>query len=381
MSNCITFIGDPGPSIKTVLTTIRESGLTAKRIESADHAVSILDREPPAAVILDGSLRGTQSFLEELRETRSLASIPVIMRLPELDPVLLSDGFRWGMDDFVIDGNVAQFAAFIALLGNKDSWNAVRAPAGEIILAHEDRQERAKFGRVLRRNGFDTYFAGSSDELVEAMQKRDARAVIASCDLPGTPPAELILEARHREEEVPPAILVCGADGIDELRRELPEDKTLKYFETGTDPEGVTFVLNELLAPPPIGARRSSRILWAAPATFRISGNENTMTGYTFNINLGGIYIRTLTSLPLQTKIEVSFRPPFGRGEVFVDAQVVWRKQMGDTSGAASPPGMGLQFLDLWPADAAAYETGYQQLLDQTTTTPSAAAPHPAEAV
>jgi hypothetical protein len=203
--------------------------------------------------------------------------------------------------------------------------------------------------------------------------------VIVSHDIPGQPVSDMLLDFHSRGEDIPPFVLVTKPEAIDAVRRKLPEDIKIKYFETGTDPEGITFVLNELLAPPPAGARRSARVLWGTPVSFMHAGGQNKMGGFTFNINMGGIYIRTLASLPLQSKIEVTFRPPFGRGQVFAEAQVVWRKQFGDTSGAASPPGMGVQFIDLWPADKAAYEVGYQSLLEQTSTSPSTAAPPPTQ--
>lgn len=379
MSDCIIFIGDPGPDAKDMLAVIREAGLFAKRIESSDNAVSILDKDPPCAVLVDGAMKNVDLFLEELREVRSLAAIPVLLRVNSPDPALLADAFRWGVDDFLVDGCSAQFSAFVATVGNKDSWSAVRAPAGQVILAHADRYERAKVGRILRRNGFDTFFAGSTDELAVAVQAKDARTVIVSCDIPGRPIGEMLSDFQKKGVDIPPFVLVAKADEIETLRGTIPESLSVKYFESGTDPEGVTFVLNELLAPPPAGARRSARVLWGTPVTFRHQGGEADMYGFSFNINMGGIYIRSLTSLPLQTKIDVSFRPPFGRGSVFAEAQVVWRKQPGDASGAASPPGMGVQFLDLWPADRAAYETGYQALLEQSSTSPSTAAPPPTQ--
>jgi len=378
MSDCIIFIGDPGPYAKDILTALRQTGLSAKRIETTDHAVHLLDSDPPSAVLLDAELKNVDTFLEEFREVRSLAAVPVLLRVKKPDPALLTNMFRLGIDDFWVDGCVAHFNAFASLFGKKDAWNAVRAPAGKIILAHPDRLERAKVGRILRRNGFDTFFAGSTEELSAAIASQHARSFIVSSDLPGRPVTEVLSELTATSTPLPPFVLAARAEEMDSIRTSLPASLVVKYFERGTDPEGVTFVLNELLAPPPAGARRSARVLWGTPVTFHHKGGDEDMYGFSFNINLGGIYIRSLTALPLQTKIEVSFRPPFGRGQVFAEAQVVWRKLLGDTSGAASPPGMGIQFLDLWPADKAAYELGYQTLLEQTSTSPSSAAPPPA---
>lgn len=382
MSDHITFIGNPGPDIKAMLSVIKEAGLSARRIESAEHAVSILEREPPCALFLDAKQENLQAFLQEFRENRVLFAVPVLLRVEAMDALLLGNAYRWGVDDFIVDGyNMSQFSAFVAAVGNKDSWNAVRAPAGQVILAHPDRRDRVEIGRILKRNGFDTFFAGSAEELTAAIREKNARAVIVSCDIPGKPVAEMLLESHREQDELPPFVLAVGPDKIEEISKKIPDGMSVRLFETGSDPEGITFVLNELLAPPPVGTRRSERVLWGTPVSFIHRGGTGRMSGFSFNINLGGLYIRTLTSLPLQTKIELSFRPPYGRGLVLADAQVVWRKRLGDVSGAASPPGMGVQFLELWPADQAAHEVGYQKLVEQTAAGRSVTAPPPTQII
>ena len=59
------------------------------------------------------------------------------------------------------------------------------------------------------------------------------------------------------------------------------------------------------------------------------------------------------------------FQPPFGRGEVVVDGQIVWRREFASTQGQASPSGVGVQFTGMAPADRAAFEVGYDLLLKE----------------
>ncbi len=366
MAKQFIFIGDPGLNAPVMLKTLNDAGLTPKRMAPSSGMVADLAADPPAAVMVSGGIDGVPELVTSLREEQALMSVPVLVCVSALDTEYLNEAFRCGVDDYYVDGSPAQFDALVATLLREDSWRAVRAPAGQVILAHDDRLERVKLGRVLKRNGFDTFFAASTAELDAALQRIDARAVIADSELPGDSLVDLLNESRAREKKTTPWIVVTPPEKAEELGAVLLQRAKTDLFEAGADAEGLTFVMNELLAPPPVGIRRSPRILYGTPASFVHSGGKVPFFGFTYNVNVGGLYIRTLTPLPLQTQIEVTFAPPFGRGQVVASAQVVWRKGIGDTGGAAAPPGMGIQFLDLWEADKAGFEAGYLLLLEET---------------
>ena len=364
MSKHLMFIGDPGKNAKHLLAVLRNVGLAAKRLENADDLTDKLSEEPPAAILFDAATENLQDAISSLRSHRTLASLPILLRVKEPAPEFLIEAFKWGVDDFFVEGAVDHFMALVSAIEKQDTWETVRAPAGQVILAHPDRLERAKFGRILKRNGFDTYFAGSSDELESAIRTQNARSIIVSDRIPKDP-LSVLNKIAEELTDLPPFVVVANPEALESVKQKVSDSINATFFEDGSDAEGITFLLNELLAPPPLGKRRSPRVLYGTPVAFVHKGGKQTTMGFTFNINHGGIYIRTLASLPLQTEIEIRFRPPFGRGEVFADAQVVWRKQLGDSAGAASPPGMGVQFLHLWTADLAAFEAGYSELLEQ----------------
>ena len=379
MSNHFMFLGDPGPDARAMLEVLRNIGLSAKRAEISDDLMSKLSESPPGALLVDSNVETLSETIASVRQDRVLSGIPILLRVTHPDPTLLAKAFKWGVDDYYVDGAVEQFGRLVSAIEKQESWKTVRAPAGKVILAHGERLERAQFGRILRRNGFDTYFAGNTDELETACVSQDARAIIVSLDLPGIPVLDIVAKLAGEVANLPPFVFVVRAELLEKTRDNIPAGICGKLFDADSDVEGITFVLNELLAPPPTGVRRSPRVLYGTPVAYVHEGGDMSMNGFVYNINYGGIYIRTLASLPLQTKISVTFRPPFGRGQVFADAQVVWRKQLGDTAGAASPPGMGIQFLDLWQADLAAYETGYNLLLEKNESSTSLPAPTPIE--
>ncbi|MCP4606831.1 MAG: hypothetical protein GY847_41045 [Proteobacteria bacterium] len=372
MTKEFVFVGNPGPNAPEMLETLKTWGLTPKRLLPTDDLPVKISSGQPATVMFGSDVTHLGSLVMALREKPTLTSVPMLASVSKIDSDFLNAAFRCGVDDFILEGAIKQFEVLVATLQKNDSWRAVRAPAGQVILAHGDRIERVRLGRVLKRNGFDTFFTASTEELGKAMDRVAARAVIVSSKLKGQFPLnEIISKAGERSggDQVP-WVMMVSADEADKLRASLPDSPEITLFETGADAEGLTFVMNELLAPPPEGVRKSPRILYGVPVSFVHQGGRVPFYGFTFNINLGGLYIRTLSPLPLQTRIIVTFRPPFGRGHVVATAQVVWCKKLGDTGGAASPPGMGVQFIDMWQADKAGFDVGYNILLGETQDNP-----------
>ena len=320
--------------------------------------------------MLAADIDNASDLVAQIREVRTLADVPIVASVEEIDEEYLDGLFKSGIDDYHFIGSQKQFISLVATVAKSDSWSAIRAPAGQVIFADPERMERIRFGRVLRRNGFDTFFAGNAEELETAVNTVDARMVIASTRLEGGDLVDVIRAAKGGDES-PPWIVITTPDEADQLGERVPKKPEVVFFEAGSDAEGITFFMNELLAPPPVGARKSPRVLYNVPVSFVPHGGKVPFWGFTFNINLGGLYVRSLTSFPLQTPIDLVFRPPFGRGQVFATAQVVWQKKYGDTTGAASPPGMGIQFLEMWQADKAAYDTGYRILLEENHDKPT----------
>ncbi len=375
MHRSFALIHDPELDATDVLDMLNHSHSAVTRLTLDEDIVTQIAEDMPEAVLIDSRIEGLGGIVESLREDRRLSSLLLLLLVRELDPDILANAFRCGMDDFIVLGDMSQFQSLIASIEHTDNWNAVRAPAGQVILANDDRLERVNLARILKRNGYDAYFAGTSDEVAKALQRDTFRAVISSVGLPGPSLFEVMDRIATQTGKAPPWIVISPPEDIESFQKTIPSSINVYFFESGADPEGITFVLNEILAPPPVGARRSRRVLYGTPISFLHKGGKQAFYGFTLDINMGGAYIRTLTPLPLQTEITVNFIPPFGRGSIVAEAQVVWRKAYGETSGRASPPGMGIQFLDMYRADRAAYEAGYLHLVGQTPTLTSAELP------
>jgi type IV pilus assembly protein PilZ len=68
------------------------------------------------------------------------------------------------------------------------------------------------------------------------------------------------------------------------------------------------------------------------------------------NISRMGIFVQTTEPLPVGTRITLRFAPPGDGGSFVLQGTVQWVNGLGPR-GESPNPGMGIQFLDLSPAD------------------------------
>ena len=367
MERTFVFVGDPGPDAPHMLGVLKAAQVKPRRFPPDSEAAEI-EGACPVAIVFAPDVPDRDQRIVALRERAALHRVPILTRVRARDGAAVQQAFREGADGFLLDGEPAHFDALVAAIVKEDSWQTVRAPAGRVILAHPDRPSRVRIARVLRRNGFDPHFAATAGELAAAIVEVQARAVVASTSLPGPPLVEALVGGGQSADGSPPAWLVLAPlEALEGLQRTLSSHAACRLADEEADPEASTFLLNELLLPEQPKQRRSPRLLYGAMVAFGPEASGTTpFSGFTYNVNAGGMFIRTLTPLPLQSRLSIAFTPPFGRGTVCLTVQVVWRKEFGDEAGAATPPGMGVQIVDAWPADLGGFEAGYQVLCERS---------------
>lgn len=115
--------------------------------------------------------------------------------------------------------------------------------------------------------------------------------------------------------------------------------------------------LSKVSMPPPVADGKA-----AAPEA--VSINVNTVlsmntdhqfyTGFSENIDEGGIFIATFEPKPVDAPVIVNFKLPGGR-PVTARGVVQWVREYNPTAPETAP-GMGVKFTDLMPSDKAAIE-------------------------
>lgn len=73
-----------------------------------------------------------------------------------------------------------------------------------------------------------------------------------------------------------------------------------------------------------------------------VSGDQSR-TAMTGNISLGGLFVETTETLPLQTRVQIRFRIPTQPEPIEVSGEVRWV----DPGGPDQPAGLGIRFQGL----------------------------------
>jgi hypothetical protein len=119
------------------------------------------------------------------------------------------------------------------------------------------------------------------------------------------------------------------------------------------------FLANELERGGAGDKRASRRLLYGTTVSFRGAGRDADEHGFSYNLSLGGLYVRTLAP-PEDDLVWLEIRPPRSERRVRLEGRVVWRRKFGPSEGATVPPGFGVALTDATRRDLEAWEGGYR---------------------
>jgi len=329
-------------------------------------AMDTLKSEKSIALVLgDSKGQNLTNKVTRIRDDEDLSGMPVIGFVKDQNSEDLKKAFEIGLDDFVAHATIQSFSRKLSALLQEKDWDAVRAPSGTALLASSDRIERISWARILRRIGFDVHFASDQEEFSAGMDgSRSFRIVISNEELWTQKLGEKMQQAFSKEDvSVSPMIILHNGSGVSGAAASLTGHPKVAAFNKKHPAENANHVINRLMAPPQSELRRSPRLNYSVPVSYRIGDSAEDLLGYSWNINKTGIFIRTLNPAPAGSALTMEFRPPSGRGTVIVEGQSVWCQRLGLKRMMFSPSGMGVVFTKVPLADSAALEAGYNELL------------------
>jgi type IV pilus assembly protein PilZ len=78
--------------------------------------------------------------------------------------------------------------------------------------------------------------------------------------------------------------------------------------------------------------------------------DDTFLFAYITDLSAMGIFIQTDQPHPPGTHLNLRFQPPNGARQIDVEGRVIWVNRPRHGSAEAGNPGMGVQFMDLTPA-------------------------------
>lgn len=214
-----------------------------------------------------------------------------------------------------------------------------------IVVADHRGPERSVLEAVLKRLGNTVVAVESPEELENALAgPRPVDLVVLGSEVAGDSPDDLARRISRPDRRV---ILVDAQDRGHGMVGfiDLTEDALLGV---GIRVPEIVFLANDLLYSRTGIPRRKRRVYGGFPATYEVDGA--TIQGSLYNLSAEGAFIETVTPPDTGKMVKISFVLP-GVGAFVIRARVTWAVQSNETEGRRSPPGMGVQFLDMDPAD------------------------------
>ena len=317
-----------------------------------------LEAAPPLCILANCETPVGQEICLGARISSKLEDTPIISMVTDPWSTEARDAYAMGVDDFLPVGSLDHLGLKLMALRGKGS-----APASDestrVLMADPDRGRRVNLARSLRKLGMGMHFCL---ECPDVTLGEDVRLVVAHCALPPEGGAACLKSHRDRLSRSIPWILVGNEEELQAARDKLEHQPLLRLFDIDLDPTQIITVANELLKATLVSQRSSVRLPYATSLVFDIPGSWSQVWGYTFNLSLGGIFVRTLTPPPLSSEVEMTFCPPMLDEQVKMSGMVVWRQEYLGSKGY--PSGFGVQFADDCSEQAREQlEQGYHKLL------------------
>jgi len=331
-----------------VVRHLSDSGLSVEPDLPVEEALAAVRNRTVAAVLVATGHPVADATLARLRGEPPMDSVATVAILPRGVFAAVEQAFGAGADDVASVEEAPELATRLHAIAR---GGAPQGSAASAVVADPQRTRRTAFGRVLRRAGFSVRFAVEPQDL--AGVQADG-CVVADATLATEAVASGATAA---------GLWVLTAEGpeVRRVRETAPAGRVAVHDRAGAI-ENVLFHLNELSNPGVTDARATPRVLWSAPMRWRVAGGDEGGWGMAFNLNKGGVYVRTLGVLPFGTPVWVEMQPAGATRRVHIEAKVVWRKAFGATTRPLAPAGMGLVWTDATVADRAILDAGYERL-------------------
>lgn len=335
-----------------VVRHLSDAGLEIEPDGSVEDAVAAVRDRGVAAVLYGIGDPVSDTTIARLRAEPGMDGVASVAVLPRAGFLTAELAFASGADDVAGVEEAPDLARRLERIAKGGAPSGQPMPA---LVADPARAGRTAFGRVLRRAGFDVRFA---------VDPADLRATEGTCVVADATFAETAVE--HGAAATGLWVLVADKAHADRARAIAKGGKVAIHDRAGAI-ENVLFHLNELSNPRVGDARATPRVLWSSPVRWRVAGGDEGGWGMAFNLNQGGIYVRTLGSLPSGTPVWIEMQPHGASRRVHIEAKIVWQKSFGATTRPLAPAGMGMVYTDATAADRALLDAGYARLLAEQT--------------
>jgi CheY-like chemotaxis protein/Tfp pilus assembly protein PilZ len=346
---------DPSEALRA---TAADLDLDLFAVSSLDEVQGRLAGAPPHCFLVDCSTKEGAAVCQGVRMASELADTPIIAVIDDPWSASLAQSFALGADDYVpVDAYDPLRRKLLAL--RKEGVLGAAFLSGQVVLADPSRERRVHLARNLSKMGLQVRFAVEAGEIPCDV---GVKLIVAHCTLAPSGVVRGVRSFRGGPGARIPWVIVGTHLELEAVKEQLQQERDIRFLDVEADPAQIAFTANQLVVGASRSMRRSARLTYETAARFDVLAGGHAEWGYTYNINRGGIYVRTLTPPSLGLDLMLELVPPYGQQRVTIEGRVVWRQEYCGSKGY--PPGFGVQYAEKIADETnAALEAGYNQLL------------------
>jgi len=361
------YVVDAAADVRAMVSeTLRSLGYEAAAFESPARALDAMGRRPPSALLtdLDMTPMPGDELCRRVKEGRALSRIPVIIFTSADSSLEVMRSWRAGADDFL--PKPVQRATLRAKLealsraGAAEEVVSVLHRPGEhhrLLFVDDSRFFRTVLGGALEHSGFQLIYARSGPEALELAEAHVGQldAALSDLSMPGMDGLAFAAALRQKPGWEKKPILMMTASEITAERAAAAEALTgSKLLEKRLFPiESIVSRVNSAVEPNVEALRAAERVPFFSVVEFRAAGTADFLTGFSYDVSPGGIFVRSLTPLPAGTAVEMQVKITARTPVPSCFGTVVWANQYRLRTSFSYPVGMGIHFTHLEPEQQA----------------------------
>jgi hypothetical protein len=314
-------------------------------------------------VLVASGCDGAVEVMAHLRGHVRFASVPVIgVSEDRWDPVF-GELYGQGGDDLVDGRSLRSIVARLRPLVERPEAPGPVKARGSVVIAGTDLNWRATIGRMVANAGLVPLYVNNTQDAVECASAADTRFVVARDDLPPDGAAAAVARCLQRYLVVP-WVLVASGKRVGALRQSLAHPH-VSVVDVQTPPDHLLFIGNDLGRSQLAERRAAPRLLFGAAVAFRPAGYSDDEVGFTYNVSMGGVYVRTLAPADMGAEVWLELRAPTLDRVVRLVGQVAWKRAFGPSESATVPPGFGVRLTGGVPGDLERWADGCRVLSER----------------
>ena len=353
------FVVDDMKTIRDLVSAqLEQLECAPEAFASGEECIHGLSQREPRLILMDlgmGPMRGDECC-RRIKENERYSHIPIVMLTGTDAAHEVMHSWRAGADDFLPKPiRRLQLASKIEAIRKWDPTTPLgqeSASRHRVLLLENRAFYRSRLGGALEHAGFQILYCKNAAEALHLLNVHRDEVDLLICDL-GSMLGDGMEQARQLREHASArsALLLTSASSptpeADASSRQLTGHEILNKRSIPT--EVILAKVNAVLRREAIDIRAAERVPFFSVVEFRGGPSDEWLSGFAYDISTRGIFIRTMTTFPALSKIEMKVRFFAARADIVCDGVVAWANPFKPRSSFSNPLGMGVGFERLDP--------------------------------